>query len=585
MARFEFGLEYWKRWQRASGLDSAQSRRSAAVADEVNEDEEEEPSAAPGPRRRRRRAARRGAAGGATRGTTKVFAFGSEPRFGEMAPQLCASELQEAGGARLAPRWRAPLSVPGGAIGLASRAGAAGGLPGGGLPGGGGGSSSSSSNNAPGPGEHPGAAASAFGAQASSVRRSAPVAVFEHGRRPPLYDSSQAGGPSAYGDGSQDASVRAAPEAHRFGGAARLAAAAASLEAAAAAAPGPGRYDVRVSQSSRSSTKLGPPPGSSSFARLQEERALHNTLVLRPVLQSCGYGHRCSRHQHLLFGQCVNGECSERATWETRRRGPGTAPLGHLAVLSLRGEPKADAEALAVLQQVELGGADERGRTVLHALAAAEFEPAARQLHKLELVLAAARRSGQALPLDARDADGNTALHLAALTEQVELVEALLRAGCSPEVENVAGDSPLQVAQRLTGKHKIYQALRAKVMLNDLAAELSEVQRTHRVVTARMLASRGQSQQQGLGSRAASPHSQGRPRSPTPFGGLPSRDGETRGGGGARAGAGGAPEQLDGANTLQLGSRVPRPLGGLPSRGGAASRGSDAASDCGSARD
>ena len=74
-------------------------------------------------------------------------------------------------------------------------------------------------------------------------------------------------------------------------------------------------------------------------------------------------------------------------------------------------------------------------------------EPAARQLHKLELVLAAARRSGQALPLDARDADGNTALHLAALTEQVELVEALLRAGCSPEVENAAGDSPLQVAQ------------------------------------------------------------------------------------------------------------------------------------------
>jgi hypothetical protein len=569
MVRFEFGLEYWKRWQRVSGLDGAKSRGPATAGDDEdkNMEKEEESGARAAPvRRLRRRAARRSAVGGAT-GATKVFAFGSEPRFGKFAPQLSASELQEAGGVRLAPRWHAPLSVPGGSIGLASRAGAAGGLP-------------SSSNNAPGPGEHPGAAASAFGTQAWSVRRSAPAATFGHGRRPPLYDSAQSGGASAYGDGSQAASLRATPEAHRFGGAARVPAAAAALDAAAAA-PGPGQYEVRVSQSSRSSTTLGPPPGSSSHTRLQEERALHNTLVLRPVLQSCGYGHRCSRHDHLLFGQCVDGLCSERATWETRRRGPGTAPLGHLVVLSLRGDPKADAEALAVLQQVALGGQDERGRTVLHALAAAEFEPAARQLHKLELVQTAAQRSGQVLPLDARDADGNTALHLATLTEQVELVEALLRAGSSPEVENAAGDSPLQLAQRLTGKHKIYQALRAKVMLNDLAAELKEVQRTHRVVTARMLASRGQ--QQGLGTRAASPlGSQGRPRSPTPFGGLPSRDGETRGGGSSSSGG---PQQLDGGKALLHGARVPRPLGGLPSRGGALSRGSDSAIDCGSARD
>lgn len=109
-------------------------------------------------------------------------------------------------------------------------------------------------------------------------------------------------------------------------------------------------------------------------------------------------------------------------------------------------------------------GVDGRGRTLLHRAVVGVLntvdETVGRVSH-LEVVRAVL--VGGKVGVDARDAEGNTALHLAAKAAFVDVVELLLLGGADVEALDAEGCSALHVALRVEGKPEkwgVVEALR-----------------------------------------------------------------------------------------------------------------------------
>ncbi|GBG25258.1 Ankyrin repeat domain-containing protein, chloroplastic [Hondaea fermentalgiana] len=285
-------------------------------------------------------------------------------------------------------------------------------------------------------------------------------------------------GASAYGSGHEDALLR-----HQSArctlrlGEARIPEDPAVRESADV--PGPGEYGVPAMRDERTAI-VGPPDNTSSKAKIelacQREGARYR---LRVPLSSYGYGHACRRKAHVHYGQCNDARCSKRGAWERRGDRPTPdadhLPIAQYALLDLDGIRKSDKALLRTLQSLKLSERDHLGRTALQALAAAEFEAEDRQVHKADLLYMSAAQTAQEFDLDAQDKDGNSALHLAVQTEQVALVEWLVRKGADPELENNAGQTALHMACALHGHHRIYQLLQAAISMLDMQAELSQL--------------------------------------------------------------------------------------------------------------
>ena len=58
-----------------------------------------------------------------------------------------------------------------------------------------------------------------------------------------------------------------------------------------------------------------------------------------------------------------------------------------------------------------------------------------------------------------KDNDGNTPLHVAAVSGQTEAITALLKAGANPHIKNNAGHRPIDIA-RLFEHHEAYEVLK-----------------------------------------------------------------------------------------------------------------------------
>lgn len=253
--------------------------------------------------------------------------------------------------------------------------------------------------------------------------------------------------------------------------------------------PGPGAYTSNIERNSQAAI-VGPPEYTSSKMKIEQE--LENSgrrFQLRVPLHSFGYGHACHEKEHVQFGQCKRGQCSDRAAWE--RLGPRFTPdadhlpVGQYTLLDLDGVKKSDSTLLDILCQLDLSERDHLGRTILQALAATEFEAAGLQLRKAKLLKIAADESYQSLDVNARDNEGNTALHLAIQTEQQELVEWLLRQGADPELENCNAQTPLHFACELQGHHRIYQLLQASISMLDMHAEIARIEQSQRKILPR----------------------------------------------------------------------------------------------------
>ncbi|WP_229477313.1 ankyrin repeat domain-containing protein [Massilia rubra] len=95
-------------------------------------------------------------------------------------------------------------------------------------------------------------------------------------------------------------------------------------------------------------------------------------------------------------------------------------------------------------------GADPRvvadgGRTTLHSLALQALPPP--QQHAIQMVLAE-RLVRQGVPLDATYGQGETALHMAASTGNLDLLNLLLAEGANPTLRNKRGEDALACARR-----------------------------------------------------------------------------------------------------------------------------------------
>lgn len=476
-----FDLDYWKRWEKTTQSCAPRLRRQ------------------PQPDRQLR------APRHAHESKARAFSFAKAQQRTEAAPAATADVRVLRRGRQ---SLRAPLLLPGGAFATAGRPSLGG----------------SQRAQGPGPGEHAGANASAFGKQSSSRRRSLQGAKFSRAPRRTFDAGSGAdgGGDIGCADSGADACTRASAPSFTFARATRE-----ELEPKtdAAQVPGPGSYRP-VERGSEAGAVVGPPPGTSSFAAL----AAHvSAFEPRQALPSAGFGHGCDVAEHVALGHCAAGRCSGRAPWERQGGLPAAselrAPVSHSALQDTgRGEP---AEAwLEVLCQVDLNEADHRGRTALHFLAASgEFVEPRAQVLKASVFFVAARESGQQVDVDARDCLGDTALHLAVRTEQTALADVLLQHGADPEAENNAGETPMDEAVEMQGAHRMYQVLRARVAMSDARSALRSVHGQIGRSRTRSTSSQSQSQspsRQRSGS-AAFPSSRAHLAS-TPFGGLPPTD-------------------------------------------------------------
>ncbi|XP_049785903.1 serine/threonine-protein phosphatase 6 regulatory ankyrin repeat subunit A-like [Schistocerca cancellata] len=109
------------------------------------------------------------------------------------------------------------------------------------------------------------------------------------------------------------------------------------------------------------------------------------------------------------------------------------------------------AQALLGAAGVEAEARDSRGRTPLHAACAGDRHDVAR------LLLSAG------CDIESRDCDSNTPLHAAVDANHVRLVRLLLENGADHRARNSQGQLPLDLARRLGGKARKYEAIFEKV--------------------------------------------------------------------------------------------------------------------------
>eukprot|EP00753_Platysulcus_tardus_P007497 PLAT15236.1.p1 GENE.PLAT15236.1~~PLAT15236.1.p1 ORF type:complete len:500 (+),score=163.21 PLAT15236.1:40-1539(+) len=234
--------------------------------------------------------------------------------------------------------------------------------------------------------------------------------------------------------------------------------------------PGP-IYLVRPTFSGRA-TFFGLPP----VRRADEED--DKPAVFEPPDGLSGFGFGCSVEEHIRYGACLDGRCSQRGSWERSQQLRSLAdrrsrrdvfedaildeaPPTHFVCAAK------DAPKLAHLLRIGADplARDVQQRTALHAAAAAGFAAGVRQL------LAAVPQSPaeRAAALDAADVNGATALHLAAACGSSEVVALLCEEGCSLTALDKRGRSALACAQL----PRVASLIRRYQLVASQAAELA----------------------------------------------------------------------------------------------------------------
>jgi hypothetical protein len=258
---------------------------------------------------------------------------------------------------------------------------------------------------------------------------------------------------------------------------------------------------------------------SSSFAFHSE----HETKVALQVrkddptlyeFEHFGYG--CNMEEHIKFGQCLDGKCSERARWEQtnklktrlRKKKQKSTSTGKNIVKRDKNRFKSkhkttgdntplhlacEQEDASVVRTVLSGTRDwdhkeqkivwrapdinsqnNFGQTALHIIAG-----------KSNLVLTCIflNYRKQKLKLNIQDVHGNTALHLAASNGNQHIVEKLLKAGADPDLQNKNGKMAKDVCRNQPTFQLVREAsdlrdIRLQIkMLNEKSNKLQEKQR------------------------------------------------------------------------------------------------------------
>ncbi|GMH97166.1 hypothetical protein TrVE_jg7845 [Triparma verrucosa] len=228
--------------------------------------------------------------------------------------------------------------------------------------------------------------------------------------------------------------------------------------------PGPGKYTVGGGVELKNTL---PFDGLVEFNKSAHAQKAPDLRAMR------NFGAGCSYEEHVLYGQCLDGKCSQRSPWEKfnskkikywRKKGA-----------RIKGEEKRGEEKTAVhfaviytdlklvdkllKDGIDVDAVDEDGKTALHLAAEKGLTRITeRILNNADhpQVLKIGFVSKRIAPLiDVQDKDGQTPLHLAAIGSHRKCCELLIDAGSDPDILN----NKKQTALDVSGTQALFQQL------------------------------------------------------------------------------------------------------------------------------
>lgn len=199
------------------------------------------------------------------------------------------------------------------------------------------------------------------------------------------------------------------------------------------------------------------------------------------------FGLGCSVEEHILYGQCLDGRCSERAVWEvasnpvdkakSKKKWTGNLLKPGLLFAARDGKPELIRHFLAGFQDPvdktwseppDIDMRDNEGRTPLHLACQHGQLEAVNTLLTIPKTLTT--RPANA---DVQDKRGRTALHYAAEGGNYEIVKELLFQGADPGLLDKNG----MAAEDLCNdrKHRVYQLLKLASLVDSTQRRNADV--------------------------------------------------------------------------------------------------------------
>ena len=233
----------------------------------------------------------------------------------------------------------------------------------------------------------------------------------------------------------------------------------------------------------------------------QAKKAAEAIRTVDPTLYEFkNFGYGCNLEEHIEYGQCLDGKCSERSRWEqtnklktrvktnlVHNKGTGTKKsfksnhrtAGHDTPLHLAcraGDVKAyktilkgtndwdHAKNKIVWRGPDINKTNNDGQTPLHLICL---------YNNIVFCCILLQYERQSVDLDVQDNRGDTALHITARVGNEHLLKKLLHAGANPDLQNHDGDMPKDVCSN----QKCFQLIREASDILDIKVQLKRYRR------------------------------------------------------------------------------------------------------------
>ncbi|EQC42702.1 hypothetical protein SDRG_00429 [Saprolegnia diclina VS20] len=177
------------------------------------------------------------------------------------------------------------------------------------------------------------------------------------------------------------------------------------------------------------------------------------------------FGFGCDVDQHIKYGKCLDGQCMRRSGWEIEKLALGSQRFTEkdLALHHACATKNEFAVAHLLSLAPSLTSRNAQGQTALHVACAVGSST------MVERLLVYHASSDAAMDLNAQDAQGNTCLHAAAAANALDIVQRLVAAGCTWSVTNHDGKVAADVAGH---DQRIFFFLRQIAAAHDLNDKL-----------------------------------------------------------------------------------------------------------------